>query len=710
MIGETIGNHKITGKLGQGGMGTVYEAEDTTLGRKVAIKVLNPSLTGGKELERFESEAKVQASLNHPNIVSLYKFEPIGNSYYMVMEYVEGRTLADLVRSAGALAPHIVVGISKQVLDGLSAAHRRGIVHRDLKPSNIMLTSEGLAKVMDFGIAKVQGGKSLTATGALVGTVFYMSPEQVRGEVVDARSDLYSFGVILFELLTGRVPFKDESDFQIMIHHVQTPPPLPTQLLPNIPAQLEQLVLRCLAKDPAERFQNADEILAALDAFEEQERTAGRGQLYTRRALAQWLAAPEAAPAGPLPEKATVLDQKPVPARATEPMFGTPPPPSAATVADSPPPAASAYTVTPPVPTAFRQQLAAQGPPAPAKKGIVFIVAMLGVVLIAALGAYLYIGRLKSAGGPHTQPTSEPEQAAAVPSAPMQPAAQATIPEATSNSAPAATTGSGADNTAGAAVSTNQVPANATSQAVPGAAPEATPSNPARDSAAPSAFNAATTSGATKPSGSSPSPDRMRVQPVVPRQTGQAGTASRAAETHPAAPPAVANPRTMAAGAGRAPALQGETHAAAVPQGVLIFLDLDQSGERLPLGTAQARVADIVRENGLQVVSSGLVAANVRSALDRRDFAEIRQSGVGYVIMGTAHGSLESQNAYGSTYSAGRAEVSFEMVRMTDGAVAATGSGQAKSRGSANPTAALTEAVLTATSEAARELMRQFKP
>jgi eukaryotic-like serine/threonine-protein kinase len=707
MIGETIGNHKITAKLGQGGMGTVYEAEDTTLGRKVAIKVLNPSLTGGKELERFESEAKVQASLNHPNIVSLFKFEPIGNSYYMVMEYVEGRTLAEIVRSGGALAPHLVVGISKQVLDGLSVAHRRGIVHRDLKPSNIMLTPEGLAKVMDFGIAKVQGGKSLTATGALVGTVYYMSPEQVRGETVDSRSDLYSFGIILFELLTGRVPFRDESDFQIMIHHVQTPPPLPTQLLPQIPPALEQIVLRCLAKDPAQRFQSADEVLAALEAFEEQERAEGRGQLYTKKILAQALMAP---PPVPMPEKATLLDQVPGPTGATTPLFNTgpaaaPPPPPAMVMDPSvPPPPAQAYTVTPPVPTAYRQQLATQGAPAPAKKGLVFIAALLVVVLLGAAGAWLYMSRLKSASetaSQQPQAAVEPSQAAAVPSIPTDPAGQPANPVTPDSSAstPAGTAAPDMSASAPAAQQTTATQPPATS-----VTPEAAPGGAGRN-IAPPAGNTLTASGRQTPAAPGSAPDSARVHAVVPRQ------ASQTAQAGAASSPSAANPRTLAAGTPRGAAPQGEPErAASVPQGVLIFLDLDQSGERLPLGTAQARIADIVRENGLQVVSSGLLAANVRSALDRRDFAEIRRSGVGYVIMGTAHGSLESQNAYGTSYTAGRADVSFEMVRMTDGAVVGTGSGQAKSRGSSNPTAALTDAVLTATSEAARSLMRQFKP
>jgi hypothetical protein len=182
-----------------------------------------------------------------------------------------------------------------------------------------------------------------------------------------------------------------------------------------------------------------------------------------------------------------------------------------------------------------------------------------------------------------------------------------------------------------------------------------------------------------------------------------------------AAPPphtGTANPRTLAAGtpaAKPAPPVARQAEPA-LPQGILIFLDGDQSGERLPLGTAQARIAEVVRDSGRPVVSSGAVAANVRAALDRRDLAEVRQNGVGYVIMGTAHGSLEQQNAYGSTYNVARASVSLELVRMSDGAVASTGTGDARSRGSANAAAALQEALTTATSDAARALMRDFKP
>jgi eukaryotic-like serine/threonine-protein kinase len=323
MVEGRIWNYRVLAQIGQGGMGTVYQAEDVRLGRKVAVKILNASLLANhREIERFQSEAKIQANLNNPHVVTLYGFEPYQDSYCMIMEYVEGRTLAHLIRAVGPLPTPIAVMISKQVLEGLSAAHRQGVIHRDLKPSNIMLTREGIAKVMDFGIAKVEGGKNLTASGALVGTVFYMSPEQVRGEPLDARADLYSFGIILFELLTGRVPFKEGSDFSIMISQVQMPPPPPTQLLPDIPTDIENVVLRCLSKRREDRYQNAGEVLAALEAFQEQEHALGRGDLYARKTLAQWFCALE-----PPHVDAIATPAEPT---ATQSLMGAPMPPGAA--------------------------------------------------------------------------------------------------------------------------------------------------------------------------------------------------------------------------------------------------------------------------------------------------------------------------------------------------------------------------------------------
>jgi len=262
MIGELIGHHRILAQIGQGGMGTVYQAEDTRLGRKVAIKILNPSLLvqGGIELERFQSEAKVQASLNHANVVTLFAFEPYQDSYCMIMEYVEGRTLADLIRSTGPLPAHVVVMIAKQVLDGLAAAHRQGVVHRDLKPSNIMLTAEGTAKVMDFGIAKVRAQRTVTQSGMVKGKPSYMAPEQAVADPVDRRADLFAMGLILHEALTGARPFQRDNDGATMDAIVAEPLPVRE----DVPAPLWAVIERALEKEPARRFQTAEEMERAL--------------------------------------------------------------------------------------------------------------------------------------------------------------------------------------------------------------------------------------------------------------------------------------------------------------------------------------------------------------------------------------------------------------------------------------------------------------
>ncbi len=705
MIGECIGNHKIIAKLGQGGMGTVYQAEDTTLGRKVAIKILNPALLqqGGKEMERFQSEAKVQASLNHPNIVVLHNFEPFGSSYYMVMEYVDGKTLAEIVRRQGPLPSHISVVIAKQVLDGLSAAHRKGIVHRDLKPSNIMITPEGVAKVMDFGIAKVQGSKNITASGVLVGTVYYMSPEQVRGEAVDARSDLYSFGIILFEMLTGRVPFKEESDFKIMIHHVQTPPPPPTQLLPAIPTALEDIVLRALSKEPDKRYQTADEIMAALEAFEEQERAFGRGQLYTRRTLSQWLVTLSGAPSAAQPELSAVPDDRGS-ASASAPSLPSGERAAEGQGSSSPAPApgpAGAWTVTPPITPELRAQLAAQGTPASAGKGLFFIIGFLGIIVFLGGGTY-YMLKMRGAAvisqKMEAQQTPASTQVAAQMPGSADMKSQALQPDTSSGTH----TPSGGDQTPAIVSNAASAQPDASASTMPGnATPEAAPS----ESRAPGR--------PTPGAGGRESEASHIAAPSV--AIAKSESAARTVPSKLAPPPSASSPIAREARSPKSiPSGTISTEAGAratqnLPKGFLIFIDLDQGSEKLPLAAAQSRVADVVRENGQVVVSSGVVSSNIRSALDAGDLAEVRRNGVGYVIMGTAHASLEPQNAYGSTYNVARVDINFEVVRMSDGAVAATGSGSSRSRGSANAGAALNDALMTATSEAARNLMRQFQ-
>ncbi len=269
MIGTRLANYLIQEKLGQGGMGVVYKAIDLTLDRPVAIKALPPELARDPGLvERFRHEAKALANLNHVNIATLYSLQEANGQYVMVMEYLEGIAFDHLIRQRGQVPCEEAIRLFKQALLGIGSAHRRGIVHRDIKPSNIMLTRAGVVKVMDFGIAKALGGEALTRTGAQMGTVAYMSPEQIRNEPVDARSDIYGLSVTLFEMLTGRLPFVAGSDFELMSAHLQTPPPRLSPFCAEIAQSLEKAVLRGLEKKPAARFQTAEEFGAALEHVE----------------------------------------------------------------------------------------------------------------------------------------------------------------------------------------------------------------------------------------------------------------------------------------------------------------------------------------------------------------------------------------------------------------------------------------------------------
>jgi hypothetical protein len=266
MTGTQIGNYKILEKLGEGGMGTVYQAVDINLDRTVAIKALNAELTGNPELEqRFRAEAKAQANLNHTNLATLYALLIEDGRPWMVMEFIEGETFEQIVQRRGPIPSNEAIPLFRQALLGVGYAHRMGVVHRDIKPSNMMLNKQGIVKVMDFGIAKVLGARGMTKTGTQMGTAFYMSPEQVLNRGVDIRSDIYSLGVTLYELLTANVPFNGDSDYQIMTDHVNAPPPLPTKFYPYIPQGLQNAVLRALEKHPDARFQTVEEFGAALE-------------------------------------------------------------------------------------------------------------------------------------------------------------------------------------------------------------------------------------------------------------------------------------------------------------------------------------------------------------------------------------------------------------------------------------------------------------
>ncbi|RYG73786.1 serine/threonine protein kinase [bacterium] len=267
MIGSQIGSYRIEKLLGEGGMGTVYLATDN-IQRQVAVKALRPQLTHDENrLDRFRSEAVALGRLHHPNIASLFHLLEENDNLYMVMEFVDGQTLDDLISQNGALPPRLALDILVDGLQGFEHAHSRGVIHRDIKASNLMVSAEGTTKIMDFGIARMDGAARLTQAGRQIGTLEYMSPEQVQGGEQDARSDIYSLGILLFELLTGRVPFTDASDFELMRAHLEKAPASIRHFVPSLPAALDDVIAKALAKDPNDRFQNVTELRSALEAI-----------------------------------------------------------------------------------------------------------------------------------------------------------------------------------------------------------------------------------------------------------------------------------------------------------------------------------------------------------------------------------------------------------------------------------------------------------
>src|ERR671918_1420218 len=258
------GRYRILRKLGSGGMANVYLAEDEDLGRRVAIKILNERYANDESfIERFRREAKSAAGLSHPNIVSIYDRGEAEGTYYIAMEVIEGRSLKELIMTRGPLPIGLALAYARQVLDALRFAHRHGIIHRDIKPHNILIGPENRLKVTDFGIAR-HGPSQMTEAGSIMGTAQYLSPEQARGAPVTASSDLYSVGIVLYEMLTGRVPFTGDSAIEIAMKHLNDWPKPPSKLRPEIPEDIDRIVLRALAKAPEERYQSAEEFIEDL--------------------------------------------------------------------------------------------------------------------------------------------------------------------------------------------------------------------------------------------------------------------------------------------------------------------------------------------------------------------------------------------------------------------------------------------------------------
>src|SRR2546429_5066203 len=251
-------------KLGSGGMADVYLAEDQDLGRPAALKLVEDRHSSDEQfVERFRREAQSAAGLNHPNIVSIFDRGRAEGTYYIAMEYLDGRTLKELLVRNGPTPVPIAIDYARQIIGALSFAHRNGIIHRDIKPHNIVVGGDGRLKVTDFGIAR-SGTSQMTEVGSIVGTAQYLSPEQARGAPVDPRSDLYSLGVVLYELLTGTVPFSGDTPVEIAMKHLSTVPEPPSAHRAEIPRDLDYVVMRALAKDPAERYQSAEEMSADL--------------------------------------------------------------------------------------------------------------------------------------------------------------------------------------------------------------------------------------------------------------------------------------------------------------------------------------------------------------------------------------------------------------------------------------------------------------
>jgi serine/threonine-protein kinase len=510
--GQKLGDYEILGILGAGGMGKVYKVRNTISDRVEAMKILLPDLAGQKDLaDRFLREIKVLASLHHPNIAALRTALTLDNQLVMIMEFVDGVTLASRLQQ-GAIPPGLAVKYIDQVLDALSYAHKQNIIHRDIKPANMMLMPDGTVKLMDFGIARSSTDRSLTMTGTTLGSLNYMPPEQVKGDPADNRSDLYSLGVSLYEMVTGQLPFQAESNYAMMAAHLQEAPKPPIVLRPGIPQPLNQIILMAMSKDPGQRFQSADAFRGALKSVQ----TQGAG---TQPAVDPRSYAPSsAANAG----GATALFQE------------TPASQSPTTVLDSP-----VFQQTQPVAAA----VAPLAPPPHAVSGgghrglYIALGALIVVAVLFAAGLYLP-GHLKTLAGPgkNTLPPRQSQPADSTVSTPASTTpstpgdATATPPSATPNPPePSSVTPAGA--TAAPATSSGAQSSQAGQSSPDASSTSSTPSSEATSSTPPATSS---NSGVQPPKKASSSKSKRNAQSASQSQDvvppSSSGTAAQAVE------------------------------------------------------------------------------------------------------------------------------------------------------------------------------------
>ena len=520
MVSQKILHYQLLEKIGAGGMGEIYKAQDTRLNRLVAVKILSPGLSPDPERRRrFFQEAQAASALNHPNIITLYDIISEGDLQCIVMEYIAGKTLRELIPTRGLPASQ-ALQYGAQIASALTAAHAAGIIHRDLKPSNIMVNGAGLIKVLDFGLAKwVDVGLSgqtgdqqstveaaLTREGSIIGTVSYMSPEQAEGKHVDARSDIFSFGDVLYEMVTGKRAFEGRSGISTLSSILRDDVRPIYESAPDVPPLLEQIILRCLPKDPAARWQSMKEIEAAMIALQRQ---LDPGLQY----VAPVSSGPISVVAPPVhPADASTGEPSPVVMHSSSPpsvdsqMSSTHVLP---TQPDTPPPASSTVTTAPKV-------VAARGPvKANSAKFVVLLLAVIGAVLVASAGIG---GWLWWKSQQQNNPTNETTASVA----PARPAPTVTTPPP---GAPSPTPG--------------DTPAPSASTTVP-------PSTPAPESATPPA---GTVKPARKPKPKT-SDKTVKSSPTTPEAPPPAATTPTPAATPP--PPATAAPRPTP----RTPAIQ----------------------------------------------------------------------------------------------------------------------------------------------------------